>query len=141
MPSTPSMPSMPSKHSTGDSSRSAAARTSKASTLALVSFVVFLLAPGAIRLVVFAVMAAAAVWVVACTALAVRDRSGSPRLHWVAAASAVGMVSSVLYLVSLSTGRPAFPLLGVLLLLASVNGLFVASLMLRRRSLGRGVSR
>ena len=80
-------------------------------------------------------------WVVACAALAIRDRSGFPRLHWVAAASAVGMVSSVLYLVSLATGRPAFPLLGVLLLLVSINGLFVASLLLRRRSLGRGVSR
>jgi hypothetical protein len=51
------------------------------------------------------------------------------------------MVSSVLYLVSLATGLPAFPLVGVLLLLVSINGLFVASLMLRRRSLERGAGR
>ena len=132
---------MPSTPRTSDSSRSAAARTSKASTLALVSFVVFLLAPGAIRLLVFAVMAGAAVWVVACAALAIRDQHSSTRLLWVAAASAVGMVSSVLYLVSLATGLPAFPLVGVLLLLVSINGLFVASLLLRRRSLGRGAGR
>ena len=129
---------MPSTQSNSDKARLAAARTSKASTVALLAFVGYLVAPGALRLVVFAVMAVAAVWVVACVALAIRDRSGHPRLHWVAAASAVAMVSSVLYLVSLASGGPAFPLLGVLLLLVSINGLFVASLLLRRRSLGRG---
>jgi hypothetical protein len=127
--------------SNSDSTRAAAARTSKASTLALLSFVVFLLAPGAFRLVIFAVMAAGAVWVVACAGLAIRDPGGSPRLHWVAAASAVGMVGSVLYLLSLSTGRPGVPLLGVLLLLGSINGLFVASLLLRRRSIDPGAGR
>lgn len=129
---------MPSSDRTSDSDRLGAARTSKASTLALLSFVVYLVAPGTFRLVVFAVMSAAAVSVVACAALAIRDRSGSTRLHWVAAASAVGMVSSVLYLISLASGRPALPLVGVLLLLVSINALFVASLLLRRRSLGRG---
>lgn len=129
---------MPSIQSTSDNGRSAAGRTSKAATVALLSFVVYLVAPGPLRLVIFAVMAGADVWVVACAALAIRDPTGFPRLHWLAAASAVGMVSSVLYLVSLASGGPAFPLLGVLLLLVSINGLFVASLVLRRRSIGRG---
>jgi len=57
----------------------------------------------------------------------------------VAAASAVGMVTSVLYLNSM--GDEPTAIVGVLLLLVSINGLFFSSLLLRRTRLGRGVSR
>jgi hypothetical protein len=117
--------------------RSSATDTRIAAIVALVSFVAYLSVPGAIRLVVLAVLLTSSVGVVVCSVRAMRERSGSAVVLRVAAASAAGMVGSVLYLNSLSDEPTAIPLVGVLVLLVSINGLFVSSLMLRRSRLSR----
>jgi len=117
--------------------RSSARDTRTAAIVALVSFVAYLSVPGAIRLVVFAVLLVASVGVVAFAVRALREQSGSTAVLWVALASAVGMVGSILYLNSLSDEPTAIPLVGVLVLLASINGLFATCLLLRRSRLSR----
>jgi len=126
---------MPPSPSTGNGT----ARTRTSAIVALVSFVAYLAVPGGLRLVALALMLVAAVGVVACSVVAARERGSRTTVLRVAAASAVGMVSSVLYLNSMG-GAPT-AIVGVLLLLVSINGLFFSSLLLRRTRLGRGVSR
>jgi hypothetical protein len=123
---------------TPDSSpRSSAEHTRTAAIVALVSFVAYLSLPGATRLLVFAVLLTASAAVVVFAVRALREGSARTAVLWVALTSAGGMVGSILYLNSLSDEPTAIPLIGVLVLLVSINGLFVASLLLRRSRLSR----
>lgn len=117
--------------------RSSATDTRIAAIVALVSFVAYLSVPGGIRLVMLAVLLTSSVGVVVCAVRAMREGSGSTTVLRVAAGSAAGMVGSVLYLNSLSDEPTAIPIVGVLVLLVSINGLFISSLMLRRSLLSR----
>jgi hypothetical protein len=117
--------------------RSSATDTRIAAIVALVSFVAYLSVPGGVRLVVLVVLLTSSAGVVVCSVRAMRERSGSMAVLRVAAASAAGMAGSVLYLNSLSDEPTAIPIVGTLVLLMSLGGLFAASLMLRRSMLSR----
>ena len=121
--------------------RSSAAHTRTSAIVALAGFVAYLSVPPGIRLPVFAIWLVAAVAVVVFAIRGIHDRSGSTAALSVAAASAVGMVGSILYLNALADRSVPVLAVGAIVMLVSVNGLFAAILLLRRSSLFRRISR
>ena len=87
-------------------------RARMAVVAALVGFVAYLAVPSGIRTAALVVMVAAACAVVVCAVSAVRHRAGTRTVTGIAAASAVGLVGSVLYLDSLADEPTAIPIAG-----------------------------
>jgi len=123
------------------SPRSSAAGTRTSAIVALVGFVAYLSVPPGIRLPVFAVWLVASVAVVVFAVRAIRERSGSTAVLSVAAASAIGMIGSIVYLNALADRPVPVLVVGAIVMLISINGLFASILLLRRSSLFRRISR
>ncbi|MDQ6935133.1 MAG: hypothetical protein M3130_07605 [Actinomycetota bacterium] len=115
-------------------SRFDAAKVRVTVAVALLSFVGELAVPSEFKIAPLIVMVTASLGVLVCSLGWIFGRSGSAALGGVAAGSAVGLVGSVLYLRSLADEPSAIPLAGSFVLLLSLIGLVVSTVLLRDRS-------
>lgn len=110
-----------------------ARRARLAVVIALLSFVAFVAVPSRAEVALLVVLLLAALAVLVCSLGWMRSGSGPRTVAAVAAASAVGLVGSVLRLRSLADEPSAIPLAGVSVLLLSLVGLIVSAVLLRDR--------